>query len=123
MENNTQQAEMRLYELNKTLMANSKAFDLDEAREAIRSFFMEQYQLDRLNENYMLLAAEQRDFTVFRFKETNMDFVKMANEIVEILETRGVVKDVEIKDDHTVDIWVNDVFYKLFDYDWGVIEI
>lgn len=115
--------EARLYDLNKTLMNNLKPFGSDEARELIRGYFMEQYQLDRINENYMLLAAEKKDFTVFRFKGMELDFTVMAKEIVEVLESRGVIKDVTVNEDFTVDIWVNDVFYKLFDYDWGVIEV
>lgn len=115
--------EARLYDLNKSLMGQMKAFDIERARELITGYFMELYQLDVLNENYMLLAAEERDFTVFRFARIELEFDKMANEIIDTLESRGIVKDVTIQEDRTMDIWVDDKFYKLFDYDWGVIEV
>lgn len=115
--------DMRMYDLNKTLMANLEPFDMEQGREIIRGYFMELYQLDKIATNYMLLAAEGRDFTVFRFEDIRMDFDKMVNEIVEVLENRGVIKDVTKNDDFTVDIWVEGTLYKLFDYDWGVIEV
>ena len=48
---------------------------------------------------------------------------EMVNEILEVVESRGVIKDVTKNNDATVDIWVDDRLYKLFDFDWGVIEI
>lgn len=115
--------ETNLYELNKTLVTNLKPVDREVAKAKVKDFFVEQLETDKLNENYMLLAAEKRDFTVFRFRGIEAKLDEMAEEIVQVVESRGTLRDVTLNEDMTVDFWIDDVYYKLFDYDWGVIEI
>lgn len=126
MENSTQQVEMRLYDLNKTLMANSKAMDIEEGKKIVRDYLTDLALTETIPDYFMLLAAEKRDFTVFAFVDRGFSSSQLnsfVDNLFEVVMDRGVLKDVEVKEDGSIDIWVNDVFYKLFDYDWGVIEI
>ena len=115
--------DMRLYDLNKTIMGTLEPFDMKESIKILSDYFFELYKEDKISTNYMLLSAEDRDFTVFRFRGLELRIDEMVNEILEVVESRGVVKDVTKNDDATVDIWVDDRLYKLFDFDWGVIEV
>ena len=115
--------DMRLYDLNKTIMGTLEPFDMKESIKILSDYFFELYKEDKISTNYMLLCVEDRDFTVFRFRGLELRIDEMVNEILEVVESRGVVKDVTKNDDATVDIWVDDRLYKLFDFDWGVIEV
>ena len=115
--------DMRLYDLNKTIMGTLGAFDMQESVKILNDYFCELYEQDKISTNYMLLCAEYRDFTVFRFRGLELRIDEMVNEILEVVESRGVIKDVTKNNDATVDIWVDDRLYKLFDFDWGVIEV
>ena len=112
-----------LYDLNKTIVVTLEAFDMKESIKILSDYFFELYKEDKISTNYMLLCAEDRDFTVFRFRGLELRIDEMVNEILEVVESRGVIKDVTKNDDATVDIWVDDRLYKLFDFDWGVIEV
>ena len=115
--------DMRLYDLNKTIMGTLEAFDMQESIRILNDYFCELYGQDKISTNYMLLCEEDRDFTVFRFRGMELRIDEMVNEILEVVESRGVIKDVTKNNDATVDIWVDDRLYKLFDFDWGVIEV
>lgn len=70
---------------------------------------------------FMLLSNEKRDYTVFTFKDKT-EPVKFANEVLDVLGNRGTIKEFDITEGG-IEIWVNDTFYALFNYDLGVIEV
>ena len=96
--------DMRLYDLNKTIMGTLEAFVFYESIKILSDYFFELYKEDKISTNYMLLCAEDRDFTVFRFRGLELRIDEMVNEILEVVESRGVVKDVTKNDDATVEI-------------------
>lgn len=113
--------QVRLYDLNKSIMGQMPAIEKEKVVKVLNEYFD---KFETIPAYHMLLAAENRDFSVFEFlDEINDEKVSvMVNEIVELLESRGVVKDISMNG-NDVDIWVNDVFFKLFDYSWGVIPV
>ena len=82
---------------------------------------------------YMLLNHDNKDFTLFHFKNSVGSDIKintMANDIIECMENRGFGL-LEINSDETggaQEVWVKDkktetvYMYLLFPYDMGVIE-
>lgn len=115
--------DMRIYDLNKNIMAQMPRLETEEVKEKIKGYLMELNDADILPEFFMLLAAEQRDFTVFHLEDIIIDFNKITKEIFEVLSSRGEIKDVTHNDDDTLDIWVGENLFKMFSYDWGVIKI
>ena len=120
--NEAKEMEIRLYDLNKTIMAQMPVLDEEVVIEELVKYF-EKY--DRVPVYHMILSAEERDYTVIEFnneisKET---IAKAVAEIAEVLESRGPVKSIEVNEDGSMDIWINDKFYKIFDYSWGVITV
>ena len=122
MENNKQEMEMRLYDLNKTIMVQMPELKSEEVKTSLKKYF-DNYE--NVPAYHMLLSAESRDFTVIEFdSEISEDTISKAiSEIEEVLVSRGPIKEVSLNEDGTVDIWINDIFYKLFDYSWGVITV
>lgn len=110
--------EMDLHTVNKMLMGQLPALDSKRVSDLILSIA----QLPVVGDKYfMLLSAERSDYTVFAFQDalnTNL----FADEVMSILESRGEVKEYDVKD-RAIEIWVDDVFYALFPYDLGVIEL
>ncbi len=75
---------------------------------------------------FMLLSNERKDYTVFNIlSNTRGDAaLKFAEEVYECLESRGTIKEFDIKTDaNAIEIWIDDAFYALFPYDLGVVEI
>lgn len=75
----------------------------------------------------MLLNAEGRDYTVFAISEYGLDgHYGFLEELSDVIDSRGELKDIDFDDDG-VNFWVqkDDIcsLYKLFDYDFGVIEV
>lgn len=118
---NTQNIEMRLYDLNKSIMGQMPDVDREVVFKVLNEYFD---KFEDIPVYHMILAAEERDFSVFEFLDEINDtkVSEMINEIVELLESRGPIKDISMNG-KDVDIWINDVFYKLFDYSWGVIPV
>ena len=122
MENkNAQDIEMRLYDLNKTIMGQMPNVDKEVAIKVLKEYFD---GFKDVPAYHMLLSAEGRDYTVFEFSNHICEdkIAEMINEIIEVLECRGSIKDIALNEG-CIDIWVNDVYYKLFDYSWGVITV
>ena len=118
---NTQNIEMRLYELNKSIMGQMPTMDKEIVVKVLKQYF-DNYE--NVPAYHMLLSAEGRDFTVIEFTDTICEdrIDKAINEIVEVIDSRGPVKDIAMNG-NDVDIWINDVYYKLFDYSWGIITV
>lgn len=59
-----------------------------------------------LNEKYyMLLNGDLRDYTIFNF--ITMDFNKGVQELIEVVESRGIVLSIDYNHDHEYfEIWV-----------------
>lgn len=74
----------------------------------------------------MLLSNENRYYTIFEIKES--DLTQVATKIVEFIETEGFfteigeLKLVDVEASH-VEIWVEDQFFALFNCDGFIVEI
>lgn len=115
----TQEIKMNLHDLNKAVIGALPALDekgLKQLKAGIKNFPSES------GKYYMLLSNERKDYTVFAFK-SGRETSKFAKEVIEVLESRGTIKEFDIKEEDAIEIWVDDCFYALFPYDLGVIEI
>lgn len=121
MEKNKQEVEMRLYDINKSIMGQMPNMDRDIVIKVLKQHFD---SFEGVPTYHMLLSAEGRDYTVFEFTHCISEdkVADMINEILEVVECRGPIKDIALNEG-CVDIWINDVYYKLFDYSWGVITV
>ncbi len=99
--------------------------------EALRNakILLKEYFDDNKARYYALLNYEGRDFTVFNIARFDPAMDERAEDIVlEILMNRGSIHLIDYQDEtrSTVDCWIvkdgEPTIYKLFDYDWGVIE-
>lgn len=76
----------------------------------------------------MLLSLDKRDYTTIRLlNKSEATYTNAAHAVVEVAEDRGILKSVEPYGS-TADIWITDetgesFMYKLFPYDWGVIDV
>lgn len=120
MENKgTQEIKMNLHDLNKTVIGALPPLadkGLKQLKAEIKNLVTENGRY------YMLLSNERRDFTIFTFKNTPQP-TKFVKEVMEVLESRGTIKEFEAKEEDAIEIWVDDVFYALFPYDLGVVEV
>ena len=113
---------MTLYEMSKQIVANlpirQTPAELESCKKILRKFKHLGY--------YMLLCREENDFTVIRVRKTkNPD--KFEDLIIELLQSRGDIKDIDYDSDKkSLECWVQKedkiMMYKLFPYNWGVIE-
>ncbi len=118
--------EARLYDLNKTIMESARAFDMHEARDIVKDYMVDLVQTEQVPDYFMLLSVEKRDFTVFAFVDrgfSNQELNSFVDNLFEVVMDRGILKDISVQDDGSIDMWIDNEFYKLFDYDWGVVEI
>ena len=115
-----------LYAMNKMLVAQLPELS-KERKEVLSKAIGELALIENGSFKYlMLLSNEKKDYTVFALRGLNREEVsnKLAKEVIECLEERGVIKDFDIKRDaNAIEIWIDDAFYALFVYDLGVIEI
>lgn len=75
---------------------------------------------------YMLLCKELSDYTVFHFN--NMNYEKGMKELEEVLESRGIVKDIRYNaNSDAYECWIEKDgevhMYLFFAYDWGIVEV
>ena len=115
-----------LYAMNKMLVAQLPELS-KERKEVLSKAIGELALIENGSFKYlMLLSNERKDYTVFALRGLNREEVsnKLAKEVIECLDERGIIKDFDIKKDaNAIEIWVDDAFYALFVYDLGVIEI
>ena len=77
---------------------------------------------------WMLLSNENRDYTVFSFKDRD-NINKFKKEFFETLTNRGDVLEIEKQENNSYEIWIREKYtkenkvYYFFDYSFGVIEI
>lgn len=117
---------MTLYEFNKsgyTQLPKMTQAELEQKEEALaKSIFSWNC------EYMMLLCNDKRDYTTIRLlRDEESTAVAAAHTCVEIARDRGILKSIEPYES-TADIWITDetgesFMYKLFPYDWGVIDI
>ncbi|MEG0153417.1 MAG: hypothetical protein RR744_09665 [Cellulosilyticaceae bacterium] len=117
------EVKVSIYDLNKNIISQMPVVEKSEVCETIQQYLKSLYKIDELPEFFMLLAAEKRDFTVFYLDDVIINFEKIAEEMYEVLSNRGVIRDITINEDDTIDAWVDGILYKMFKYDWGVIKI
>lgn len=109
---------MNLHELNKVVIKSLPPLEekrMKQLKQHIKDFVSSE------GKYYMLLSMEKRDYTLFTFKDAP-EPSKFANEVLDILKSRGVIKEFDVKSG-AIEIWIDDVFYALFPYDAGVVEI
>ena len=127
MENN-KKAEIKtdLHAMNKMLMAQLPELEekrKNELSKEIRNLALAE---DGAFKYLMLLSNERKDYTVFALRNKNrLELADtLAKEVMECLESRGQIKEFDVKKDaNAIEIWIDDTFYALFVYDLGVIEI
>ena len=111
---------LSLLDLNKQIIGQQADLDINIAKERIQSFKFKNNDA----RHFMLLSNDIRYFTVFNIDKAAKE--TMEDAIIECVQNFGVIKDVEVNENN-IDIWVKDsddevIFFKLFDYDWGIIE-
>ena len=118
------EAELTLYEMNQQIMAQQPALskeDINAARETFNDF-MTKERMSHGDTYFMFLCREKYDYTVFHFKNYNLD--KCWKNLIDIAQNRGRIKGIDISENgDMLEIWIEDHAYYLFAYDWGVIEI
>lgn len=76
----------------------------------------------------MLLCIDKRDYTTIHLlDDQDSTYSNAAHTCVEVARDRGILKSIEPYGS-TADIWITDetgesFMYKLFPYDWGVIDV
>ncbi|MCF0126853.1 MAG: hypothetical protein HUJ68_14095 [Clostridia bacterium] len=108
------------YELEKSLAPTLPELTEDEWKD-LKNLLKEYGEENKDSNYFMLLAYEKRDYTLFAFKQ-NKNYEKFAIEVIELINSRGTLRNYE-KFENRVEFWIEDVFYMLFPYDLGVIEI
>ena len=111
---------LSLLDLNKQIIGQQKDLDICIVKERLQSFKLKNNEAIY----FMLLSNEINYFTVFNIDKAAKE--NMEDVIIECLQRFGSIKEIEVKE-NDVEIWVknkNDevIFFKLFDYDWGVIR-
>ena len=112
---------MSLYDMSKQIVANlpvrSTSAELEPLKKILRKFKHLGY--------YMLLCREENDYTVIHVRKAKSED-KFENLIIEILQSRGDIKDIDYDSDkQSLECWIQKedkvMMYKLFKYNWGVI--
>lgn len=116
-----------LYELNQSAMTALPAMTdsaIEIAKENIKKYV---YNIAP-GKYYMLLNNERNYYTLFNTgysSGTNFDYNTIENEIIECLQSQGIIKDISLVD-NGIEFWVtinnNSYVYYLFNYDKGVIK-
>ena len=111
---------LSLLDLNKQIIGQQADLDVNIAKERIQSFKFKNND----TRHFMLLSNEIHYFTVFNIDKAAKE--TMEDAIIECVQNFGVIKAVEVNE-NDIDIWVKKsedevIFFKLFDYDWGIIE-
>lgn len=113
---------MSLYDMSKQIVAQlpvrATTAELEPCKKIIRKFKHLGY--------YMLLCREENDYTVVRVRKAKSQD-KFEDLIIELLQSRGDIKDIDYDTDkQSLECWVQKddkiMMYKLFPYNWGVIE-
>ena len=111
---------LSLLDLNKQIIGQQADLDVNIAKERIQSFKFKNND----TRHFMLLSNEIHYFTVFNIDKAAKEIMEDA--IIECVQNFGVIKAVEVNE-NDIDIWVKNsedevIFFKLFDYDWGIVE-
>ena len=121
-----------MYSFNRVNMGQLPYLETEEEIECAKQC-LKNYINHTFSTYYMLLNHDNKDFTLFHFKNGVSSDIKintMANDIIECMENRGFGL-LEINSDETgsaQEVWVKDkktetvYMYLLFPYDMGVIE-
>lgn len=117
-----------LYDINKTIILQTE-HELTEGQLNSKKEIIKNFLNKNINNYFMLLCNEQKDYTVFDFKENKnnercMDCAKCL--IEECLIPRGEIRSIELtKDKNAIEIWLiidkEAYCYYFFPYDNGVI--
>lgn len=122
--------QINLHDLNKAVIQQLPNIEKETVINLLKDYVNKIYGF---TEYLMLLSNENRDYTVIKLdKENNKDRQKHIDLITEtlcsIILTRGEIKDIDTPEhgdcgEATLDIWTSNGFYKMFNYNWGVVNI
>lgn len=117
---------MDLYEVNKQAYNQLPAMsnkDMAIAHKKLLTWLKERREFNY----FMMLNHELRYFTLYTYGKDMPVPVHLASTIMEIVQTLGELKGIEITDHGMVEFWIvknNEChMYALFPYDQGVIEV
>lgn len=117
-----------VYDINKQGMDMYDPLDVIAINVKVAEMAKEIYSREGSLKYWMLLSNENRDYTVFLFKDRD-NISKFKKEFVETLVNRGDVLEIEKQENNSYEIWIREKFthenkvYYFFDYNFGIIEI
>lgn len=117
---------LNLYELNKSIMKDEQA--LPEVVIAKKRLDIIDFCKDKMNNYYMLLCNEAKDYTLFKTDDKKEDTYRIcADEMLLCLKERGSILAIDrTKDTVALEVWLRineEIFvYYFFGYDAGVID-
>ena len=120
-----------MYSFNRVNMGQLPYLETEEEINGAKNI-IRNYLKTNASNYYMLLNHDNRDFTLFNFREniTGLKIDVMTNDIIECMENRGFgLLDVGLDEAGcAIEVWVKDretetvYMYLLFPYENGVIE-
>lgn len=120
-------ANIELYELNRSIIEQQGALDADALTEKFK--LINTFAADTKNDFYMLYGREINYFTVFA-KHEKWELETLALGVTECLANIGSVYSIELTaEKDAIEIWVKDIHQDLltcmylFPYDGGIVRI
>ena len=120
-------ANIELYELNRSIIEQQGTLDVDILAEKFK--LIDTFAADTKNDFYMLYGREINYFTVFA-KHKRWELETLALAVAECLVNIGSVYSIELTaEKDAIEIWVKDIHQDLltcmylFPYDGGIVRI
>ena len=113
---------LTLYDINKQIISQEKPLDVIALHIKVKDMIHDIYE--RKIPYWMLLCKERNDYTVFIPLTEDGTF----NDMLETLNNRGQVLDIDKQEDNNYEIWIRDTetqenfVYYFFDYQFGVVK-
>ena len=114
---------LTLYDINKNLLSKEKPLDPIALNVKVNNMIGDIFKKAK-STTWMLLCRERNDYTVFIMLTPK----GTVNEMIETLNNRGQVLDINNLEDGNYEIWISDIetkeifAYYLFDYSFGIVQ-
>lgn len=111
-----------LYDMNKQAYKQEKPLDAIALHIKVNNMINDIYKTKKLY--WMLLCRERNDYTVF----IPLTIEGTINEMIETLNNRGKILDIDKQEDGNYEIWIRDndteenFVYYFFDYTFGICK-